>query len=146
MTDLGNEHPAIELRTTYGRLIMAWAGVRATRLALRTVGFRRTIRLLASAPRIFSAVVAPNPLWMAEIGEASKGRYGATCLDRSVALWFVLRQHSLEGTVRIGVARGGDTFDAHAWVEYRGAVLNDSPDVADRFAVFDEDPVDLVFR
>lgn len=146
MTGHGADHGAIELRSTYGRLLMAWVGVRITRLALRTAGFAPTIRLLSSAPRIFSAVVAPNPLWMAEIGKAAKGRYGATCLDRSVALWFVLRQHSLEGTVRIGVARDGDTFDAHAWVEYRGAVLNDTPDVADRFTVFDEDPVDLVFR
>ena len=146
MTDLGTDHTDIELRTTYGRLLAAWAGIRVTRLALRTVGFRRTIRLLATAPRIFSAVVAPNPLWIAEIDATAKGSYGATCLDRSVALWFVLRQHSLESTIRIGIARDRDAANAHAWVEYRGAVLNDSPDVADRYARFDEDPVDLVFR
>ncbi len=54
-------------------------------------------------------------------------------------------QHGIDGDLRIGVARDGDAIDGHAWVEYRGQVLNDAPDVATRFAVFDDDPVGMVF-
>ena len=64
-----------------------------------------------------------------------------------MALWFTLRQHGLDGDIRIGVVAndGGSGIDGHAWVEYRGTVLNDEPDIGSRFAVFDDDPIDLVF-
>ena len=41
------------------------------------------------------------------------------------------------------IGRGGDIpagggLEAHAWVVWQGAVLNDSPDVAQRYAVLDQ--------
>ena len=47
--------------------------------------------------------------------------------------------------LRIGVTLEEDRLDAHAWVEQDGAVVNDDPDIANRFAVFDGDPAGLVF-
>lgn len=131
--------------TTYGRLAAAWIAVRLIRFLIRRAGFAGAIRFLSAVPPVGSASVAPDPRWAGEIAQASAGRYGGTCLDRSVALWLLLRQHRLDGDLRIGVARNGATIDGHAWVEYRGMVLNDTIDVADRFAVFDDDPTTLVF-
>jgi len=37
----------------------------------------------------------------------------------------------------IGVRKATGRFEAHAWVELRGVVLNDSADVRERFAAFD---------
>lgn len=57
----------------------------------------------------------------------------AKCLSRSLALRRMLRAAGFEADVRIGVARPGDAFEAHAWVEVEGRVVNDAPDIAARF-------------
>jgi hypothetical protein len=43
----------------------------------------------------------------------------------------------MDAEVRFGVRRMTDPFQAHAWVEHRGTVLNDTLDVRERFAVFE---------
>ena len=121
-------------------------GVRETRFLLRTIGFARTIGLMRVFPALLHKTQTPDPRWAAEIAHVSGGPYHGTCLDRSVFLWLVLHQHGIEGNLRIGVARSGDGIDGHAWVEVDGSVLNDDPGVAERFAVFDEDPVGMVFQ
>ncbi len=84
--------------------------------------------------------------WAETIDRVSGRPFGGTCLDRSVFLWFVMRMHCLDGDVRIGITLDGSKIEGHAWVEIDGLVINDSPDIADSFAVFDDDPVALVFR
>ncbi|MCB8917745.1 MAG: lasso peptide biosynthesis protein [Ardenticatenaceae bacterium] len=37
-----------------------------------------------------------------------------------------------------GPAPAGGGLEVHAWVVWQGAVLNDSPDVAQRYAVLDQ--------
>lgn len=50
------------------------------------------------------------------------------CLVRAVALQSVLEARGLAGSrIRIGVRREGTEFAAHAWVDYHGVVLDDSP-------------------
>jgi hypothetical protein len=132
------------MTSTVLRLLIAAVGIMETRLLLRTVGFARTISLMTVLPALGRQAV-PDPRWVPEIAWAAR-RLGGSCLDRSVLLWFVLEQHGMDGSIRIGVARDGDTIDGHAWVELNGVVLNDSPDIGERFAVFHEDPVALVFR
>ncbi len=61
----------------------------------------------------------------------------ATCLRQSVLIWWLLRRQRLPATLRLGVART-QGFQAHAWVEIDGTVVNDSGDVARRFAVLHE--------
>ena len=61
----------------------------------------------------------------------------ANCLKKSLVLWSLLRQQGIYSEVKIGVRRDEGKFEAHAWVEYEGKVLNDLRDVGDRFAVFE---------
>lgn len=61
----------------------------------------------------------------------------AKCLQKSLVLWALLRRQGINAELRIGVRREGGNFEAHAWVEYEGFVLNDASDVRDRFATFD---------
>jgi hypothetical protein len=67
----------------------------------------------------------------------------ANCLDRSVTLWWLLLRCGIASELRIGVRRrpgtpvGSRTLDFHAWIERDGDVLNDLPDVRQRFATFD---------
>ena len=83
--------------------------------------------------------------WADQIARVGGRPYGATCLDRSVFLWFLMSQRGLDAGIRIGVAFEGNRLDGHAWVELDGRVVNDKPDVADRFSVFDDDPAGMVF-
>lgn len=130
------------------RILGFAAGLRLTRLSLRTAGFRRTITLLDRLP----APRRPQPVdrddatrWAEAIRRVSGRPYGGTCLDRSVLLWLLTRRRGLPTRLRIGVTYDGVDIDGHAWVELDGRVLNDNPDIADRFAVFDDDPTGLVF-
>jgi hypothetical protein len=59
------------------------------------------------------------------------------CLKQSLVLWVLLRMQGIASEIRIGVQREADLFSAHAWVEYRGRVLNDTTEVHQQFQVFD---------
>jgi hypothetical protein len=56
-----------------------------------------------------------------------------TCLDRSRALYWMLRAHGCPAELRIGARQENGTLTAHAWVEYDGVPLLD--DEAQRFTV-----------
>ena len=123
-------------------------GLRLTRLSLRTVGFRRTVAAMRSIPKPFAnrhSDGAAAARWADSIVKVCGRPYGATCLDRSVFLWFLIDQRGLDGRIRIGAAFDGDRLEGHAWVEVDGNVVNDAPDIAARFSVFDEDPTGMVF-
>jgi hypothetical protein len=68
-------------------------------------------------------------------------RYGpirAACLVRSVVLIRILSARGVTGTLQIGVRKAASSqLDAHAWVECEGVPVNDQPNVASDFAVFD---------
>ncbi len=129
--------------------IAFWGGVRTTRLAIRVLGFAKTVAILGALPRFpaqRSADYRHAIRWSETIDSVNGRPYGGTCLDRSVLLWFVMRLHHLDGELRIGVNFDGSKVDGHAWVEMVGRVVNDLPDVANSFAVFDGDPIGVVFR
>ncbi|MEB3826593.1 lasso peptide biosynthesis B2 protein [Phormidium sp. CCY1219] len=67
----------------------------------------------------------------------------ANCLKKSLVLWGLLRRQGIDSELRIGVRREEGKFEAHAWVECEGFVLNDSGNVRDRFATFDR-PIDAL--
>jgi hypothetical protein len=58
------------------------------------------------------------------------------CLERSLVLWGLLRRRGIRSDLRIGARKNGEKFEAHAWVECQGVVLNDTPDVGERFVPF----------
>ncbi|HEY2646332.1 MAG TPA: lasso peptide biosynthesis B2 protein, partial [Candidatus Acidoferrales bacterium] len=56
------------------------------------------------------------------------GVHGLTtpnCLERSMTLWWMLRRDGIRGELHIGARKESGRFEAHAWVELNGQVLND---------------------
>jgi hypothetical protein len=58
---------------------------------------------------------------------------GGNCLSQSLALARLLRRHGFEPALRLGVRLNDAKFEAHAWIELDGRVLNDTQDVHTRF-------------
>jgi hypothetical protein len=70
---------------------------------------------------------------------SGRGPVRATCLRRSLLLWWLLRRDGIPAALRVGVNREGGGLHAHAWVEHSGLPLNDAHDVALRFPPFERD-------
>jgi hypothetical protein len=109
-------------------------------ISLRFKGLRVTATALAkSCPQ-------PEPNKTVELSEirrivqmvklAAKYSLGASCLRKSLVLWYLLRRKGIETELRIGSRRNEEKFEGHAWIEYQGMVLNDTPDVRERFVMF----------
>jgi hypothetical protein len=65
------------------------------------------------------------------------GMPGASCLEASLTLWYLLRLQGIPANLRIGVRKHANLFEAHAWVEHEGAALNQVEEVHRHFAPFD---------
>ena len=65
------------------------------------------------------------------------GPWRPNCLERSLALWWLLQLNALDGELYIGGRKSQGRFEAHAWVEWNGQVLNDSTDAHKHYARFD---------
>lgn len=111
-------------------------------LALRVAGFRRVYGfLLRSSP---AAGAHHRPVSQQEVSglarmvnaAANHGLVQATCLPRSLLAWWLLRRRGVISEIKIGVRVHQGQFEAHAWVQREGIVLNDRPDVGQRFAAF----------
>ena len=137
--------------STVGRLILFTTLITAVRVLVRIGGFVPTMQLLGWLPRLGSTLVGPDPRWAKEIDVVAAPPLGGSCLDRSILMWFVMRQHGLDADLRVGVRReptgngDGGELVAHAWVEYFGLVVNDDPGVATSYVVFDGDVARLAF-
>jgi hypothetical protein len=127
----------------------------ATALALHLIGLRRLQALLDR----FSTPNEPNDFPIQD-GDALRegkeiarivnaaarhGPYRANCLPRSLVVWCLLRRRSIVCDLRIGVRKEDGRFEAHAWIEHKGAVVNDWGDVGQRFVSFDRaiEPIGL---
>jgi hypothetical protein len=60
-----------------------------------------------------------------------------TCLEESLTLWYLLRGQGTPASVRIGVRKLAQKFEAHAWVEWRGAALNQAEEMHHHYAAFE---------
>lgn len=67
---------------------------------------------------------------------AQQGIYAANCLQRSVVLWWLLGRQGVESQIYLGTRKQAGRFEAHAWVELAGVVLNDTADVRQRYVPF----------
>ncbi len=117
--------------------------------ALRIWGFRRVHAFLhrtAPKPHALPSTQAgdehPGIEELRNLGHlvnaaANNSPIRTACLTRSLALWWLLRCRGIACDLRIGVSNDSGEFSAHAWVEYEGAVINDSPGSIGRFAAFD---------
>ena len=63
-----------------------------------------------------------------------------SCMHRSLVLWWLLRRRGFASRLLIGVHKEAGCFEAHAWVECLGSVLNDPDDLHRQFAPF-ADPI-----
>lgn len=111
-------------------------------VSLRAFGLPRTLAwAVAPGPSeqtSDSRVPAPASLGRLVNIAACYGPIRAACLVRSLVLIRILSGRGVTGTLQIGVRKGASSqLDAHAWVEYEGIPVNDHPNVAKDFAVFD---------
>ena len=58
-----------------------------------------------------------------------------TCLEKSLALRWLLLQRGISTSLHFGI-RNGHGLDGHAWLEYGGVPIHDSPDVRKEYAAF----------
>jgi len=118
----------------------------ATVVSLRMFNFRSVQR---SLERWYSDAVRTgardDTAIFAEVQTASRmvdaaSRYGVArgnCLSKSITLWWLLRRQGIPVQLRFGARKTGARFEAHAWVELDGRVINDSEDVRTRYSPFD---------
>ncbi len=63
----------------------------------------------------------------------------STCLEESLALWYLLGRQNISSRIRIGVRKQAGKFEAHAWVEYGGEALNQSEELHRHYAPFESE-------
>jgi hypothetical protein len=63
----------------------------------------------------------------------------STCLEESLALWYLLGRQNISSRIRIGVRRQAGKFEAHAWVEYEGEALNQPEELHRHYAPFESE-------
>ena len=121
------------------------AGTLLVSAGLAIFGFRRVRDAMSRWPKPREARY-PAPAALARARSvarvvaivAGRGPVRASCLRRSLLLWWILRHDGIETALRIGVSREGGAFHAHAWVEHSGLPLNDEADIARRFPPFEQ--------
>jgi hypothetical protein len=129
-----------------GLVLRGMALLSLTMLGLRTMNFRRCKELIQQ----FS-LSGPPPQRIEASRQVERGRkivsamhavernspWRPNCLERSLALWWLLRLDHIEGELHIGARKKESRFEAHAWVEWNGCVVNDSSDIHEHYARFD---------
>jgi hypothetical protein len=112
-------------------------------VGLHTMNFQRVHALLMrfSSPPVDANRddAEPQAKVIARLIQAAACRipFRITCLVRSTTLWWFLRRQGIASEIRIGVNKEQDGFQAHAWVEMNGMVLNDRDDIGNQYAAFD---------
>jgi hypothetical protein len=61
----------------------------------------------------------------------------STCLEKSLALWWLLGRQGIACEVRIGARTQGGKFEAHAWLERDGVAINEPQQEHRHYAAFD---------
>jgi Transglutaminase-like superfamily len=115
--------------------LVALAAIASVRIGLWLTSFRR---LHLAFERIAPSAGAPDPTpgeaerigWA--IGSAARFVPEATCLPQALAAEAMLRRRGHPADLRLGVTRGDDGVEAHAWVESYGRIIVGDGDL-DRF-------------
>jgi hypothetical protein len=61
----------------------------------------------------------------------------AGCLEQSLTLWYLLSAQRIPASVRIGIPKQTEPFEAHAWVEHEGVALNQLEEIHKHYIPFD---------
>lgn len=118
-------------------LLQSGLMIAALKLSLRVRGYKRTIewirRRVESVPQrsdVGPTVVKAAEWWVAMAAAFYPGR--AECLERSLVLYYILRRQGVPVRYCHGVQPW--PLISHAWVEYRGEVVNDVPERVHEFS------------
>ncbi len=64
------------------------------------------------------------------------GLFKANCLKQSLLLWWLLARRGIASELKLGTQKSPQkTFNAHAWVEYKGEALGNSSGFHHQFLV-----------
>lgn len=109
-------------------------------LSLRFRGFLKTRAFLDKhLSRPNRPPGATNPDLVARMVRAAvrHGLSHPTCLQESLALWWLLGRQGIVSELRVGVRKHAEKFEAHAWVERDGVALNEPQAMHEHYAAFD---------
>jgi Transglutaminase-like superfamily len=115
------------------------------RASLRLRGFRATQKTLQLHIRrgvtaLPEAAAADETNLVCRMVLAA-GRYSlqGTCLERSLALWWLLARKGIATQLRIGARKSGEKFEAHAWVERNGVAIGEPDGTHLHYAAFEKE-------
>ena len=129
-----------------GLVLRAMVLLSLTVLGLRTMSFRRCKEIIrqysltGSSPRqILSDHQAEARMKLVSAMNVVERNvpWRPNCLERSLALWWLFQLNAVEVELHIGGRKNQGRFEAHAWVESGGQVLNDTTDVHSHYSRFD---------
>ena len=130
-----------------GIALEAAAGLAATWIGLRLLGFQQWSDILARGTKTGPQTLmtcGPSTMGTARAiarleGSAARNLFFRTnCLEQSLVLAWLLRRRGVSVEIRIGARKEADRFEAHAWVEFDGKVLNEAGGEHIHFAPFKE--------
>lgn len=116
------------------------------RCSLRWRGFGATQAMLERLAANHPAPDRPAENYAALAARMVKaaGRHGLlrpSCLEESLAIWWLLARQGVRSEIRIGVPNDtqklGSDFAAHAWIEHNGVALNEVEAPHRHYAAFD---------
>jgi hypothetical protein len=113
--------------------------LRIVDVSLNRFGYQRTcrwmLRFSPAPPPDRADPMRANAVAAVFLRAANCRQPPYNCLRHSLAIWWLLRWLRLPSQLRMGI----NLDQGHAWVEHHRLVLNDSLDVAGRYAViYDE--------
>jgi Transglutaminase-like superfamily len=129
-----------------GIVLEAAGGLVASWIGLRVLNFNRwrgVMERFASAPaeceasRQVEQAAAARRIAHLESGAARRLFVRTNCLEQSLTLWWLLRREGIASELRIGARKDTGRFEAHAWVEAGGEVLEVSGEEHRHFVPFD---------
>jgi hypothetical protein len=113
------------------RLSLAMCGYAPTRALFETLSW-------IPGPRTNEARVQELPAVISQVVHAAARHSvcGTRCLPRSLVLWALLRRQGFSPALRFGARKTDGRFEAHAWVEIGGRVLDPAEGDARTFVPF----------
>jgi hypothetical protein len=110
-------------------LVIKWS-LKARGFSQTMAAIRRRIEVIPEATASTPEAVRATEHVVAMAAAVYPGR--AKCLERSLALYYLLRRQGVG--VRYCQGVHPYPFQAHAWIEYQGEVINDIPEHIQKYA------------
>lgn len=117
------------------------------RWSLRLRGYGKTYASLQKRVRSQAEGTEPKPETLENVQVTCRMVQAAlrhsltqfTCLEESLTLWYLLQRQRIPVSLRIGVRKENEKFEAHAWVEHNGEALNQDEAMHRHYAAFEQD-------